>query len=69
MWDQCCWQRKSYNYHIHKWCVIQSISHYVEIIPFSVAIDPALTTTVVFSKTDVEATGKPNNQDEIGRQC
>ena len=40
-----------------------------KIVPFSVAIDPALTTTVVFSKTNVEATGKPNNQDEIGRQC
>ena len=43
--------------------------HYVEITPFSVAIDPALTTTVVFSKTDVQATGNPNDQDEIGKQC
>ena len=35
----------------------------IKITPFSVAIHPALTNTVV------EATGKPNDQNEIGRQC
>ena len=34
-----------------------------------VAIDPALTATVVFSGTDVEVTGKPNDQSDIGKQC
>ena len=37
--------------------------------PLHVAIDPALTATVVFSGTDVEVTGKPNDQSDIGKQC